>query len=556
MVNKITALYCRLSQDDMLAGESNSITNQKAILLKYAQDNGFSNPQFYVDDGFSGTNFNRPDFIRMMNDVESGKVETVITKDLSRLGRDYLKTGEYIEIIFPDYDVRYIAINDNVDTFKSENELMAFKNIFNDWFARDTSKKIKAVFKAKGMSGKHLSSPIYGYMRSETDKNLWVIDEETAPVVRKIFKLCIDGYGPTQIARILTEEGIPTPTAYAKSKGRNAGHPNAKLHRWGEQTVDHILEKAEYAGHTVNFRTHIKSYKSKKRIDNPKEEWVIFENTHEPIISQHDFDLVQELRKNKRRIQKCGETNPFSGMVYCADCGSKMYLCRSKYLNDDQEHLKCSTYAQDKDTCTAHYIRTIVLREIVLKELNKLLVTVKQNEDMFVREAMNTSTQKHFSELKRARKMLAQAEKRFSELDKLFTRLYEDNVSGKVTDEWFMQLSHKYEVERMELKEKIRTTREALDNLSSIQRGQEQFVAAVRKFMEMKMITAPLLRELIDHIDVHHIEGRGKNRTQRIKIHYRFIGYIEIPQATFERNYIAGVRQGVEIEYIPNNASA
>ena len=213
-----------------------------------------------------------------------------------------------------------------------------------------------------------------------------MIDEETAPVVRKIFKLCIDGYGPTQIARILTEEGIPTPTAYAKSKGRNAGHPNAKLHRWGEQTIDHILEKAEYAGHTVNFRTHIKSYKSKKQIDNPKEEWVIFENTHEPIISQHDFDLVQELRKNKRRVQKCGETNPFSGMVYCADCGSKMYLCRSKYLNDDQEHLKCSAYAHDKDACTAHYIRTVVLKEIVLKELNKLLVSVKENEDMFVRE--------------------------------------------------------------------------------------------------------------------------------------------------------------------------
>ncbi len=522
MSDKITALYCRLSQDDMLAGESNSITNQKAILLKYAQDNGFSNPQFYVDDGFSGTNFTRPDFIRMMNDVESGKVETVITKDLSRLGRDYLKTGEYIEIVFPDYDVRYIAINDNVDTFKNENELMAFKNIFNDWFARDTSKKIKAVFKAKGMSGKHLSSPIYGYMRSETDKNLWIIDEETAPVVRKIFTLCIDGYGPTQIARILTEGGIPTPTAYAKSKGRNAGHPNAKLHRWGEQTIDNILEKPEYAGHTVNFRTHIKSYKSKKRIDNPKEEWVIFENTHEPIISQHDFDLVQELRKNKRRVQRCGEVNPFSGMVYCADCGSKMYLCRSKYLNDDQEHLKCSAYASDKDTCTAHYIRTVVLREIVLKELNKLLVTVKENEDMFVREAMNSSAEKHFSEVKRARKMLAQAEKRISELDKLFTRLYEDNVSGKISDERFSMMSKGYEDEQSKLKQAVNEFTKFIETNEQKHTDVEQFLKIVRNRTEIKELTPEIMHEFIEKIVVHAPDKSSGHRKQKIEIHFRF----------------------------------
>ncbi|MEO3156398.1 recombinase family protein, partial [Ruminococcus bicirculans (ex Wegman et al. 2014)] len=277
MTDKITALYCRLSQDDMLQGESNSITNQKAILKKYAEDNGFSNPVFYVDDGVSGTTWEREGFKAMLADIEEGKVGTVITKDLSRLGRDYLKTGEYIEIIFPDHDVRYIAINDGVDTLKSENELMAFKNIFNDWYARDTSKKIRAVFKAKGQSGKHLSNPIYGYKHSETDKNLWVIDDEAAEVVRKIFHLCIDGYGPTQIARILTEQGIPTPTAYALSQGRDNGHKNAKLHRWGNETIAHILEKAEYCGHTVNFRTHVKSYKNKKRVDNPKEDWLIFE---------------------------------------------------------------------------------------------------------------------------------------------------------------------------------------------------------------------------------------------------------------------------------------
>ena len=428
MTDKITALYCRLSQDDMLQGESNSITNQKAILKKYAEDNGFSNTVYYVDDGVSGTTFERDGFKSMMADVVAGNVGTVITKDLSRLGRDYLKTGEYIEIIFPDYDVRYIAINDGVDTLKSENELMAFKNIFNDWYARDTSKKIRAVFKAKGQSGKPLSVPIYGYKKSEADKNMWLVDDEAAEVVRRIFKLCIEGYGPAQIARILTQEGIPTPTAYALSQGRDNGHKNAKLHRWSEKTISHILDRPEYIGHTVNFRTHKKSYKNKKTVRNPQEEWLIFENTHEPIVTQQEFDLVQELRKNKRRPTKHEEVNPFSGMVYCADCGKKMYLCRATSLTADQEHLKCSTYSLDKDACSAHFIRTIVLKEIVLSELNKLLVNVRENEEEFVQAAMNNSVQNQSSELSKAKKALKQSEKRIAELDRLFTRLYEDKV--------------------------------------------------------------------------------------------------------------------------------
>ena len=352
----------------------------------------------------------------MMTDIEAGKVSTVITKDLSRLGRNYLKTGEYIEIIFPDYDVRYIAINDNVDTFKSENELLAFKNIFNDWYARDCSKKIKAVFKAKGQSGKPLSKPVYGYKISEMDKHQWVIDEEAANVVRRIFKLCIDGYGPSKIARILTEENVLNPTAYALSQGRDNGHRNANLNRWDHKMVASILERPEYCGHTVNFRTRRKSYNVKKTIRNPQENWMIFENTHEPIITQQQFDLVQDLRKNKRRPQRFEEINPFSGMVYCADCGKKMYLCRSSSFADDQEHLKCSTYAYDTSACTVHYIRTFVLKEIVLKAMNKLLVTVKDNEDEFVQSAMESSATKHSSSLFKARKVLAKTEKRIAEL--------------------------------------------------------------------------------------------------------------------------------------------
>lgn len=522
MTDKITALYCRLSQDDMLQGESNSITNQKAILKKYAEDNGFSNPVFYVDDGVSGTTWEREGFKAMLADIEEGKVGTVITKDLSRLGRDYLKTGEYIEIIFPDHDVRYIAINDGVDTLKSENELMAFKNIFNDWYARDTSKKIRAVFKAKGQSGKHLSNPIYGYKHSETDKNLWVIDDEAAEVVRKIFHLCIDGYGPTQIARILTEQGIPTPTAYALSQGRDNGHKNAKLHRWGNETIAHILEKAEYCGHTVNFRTHVKSYKNKKRVDNPKEDWLIFENTHEAIITQQEFDLVQELRKNKRRPTKHEEVNPFSGICYCADCGKKLYLCRATTMTADQEHLKCGTYAKDKNGCTIHFVRTIVLKEIILGELNKMVAFVKDNEDEFVQMAMDNSVQKQSSELSKSRKKLKESEKRIAELDRLFTRLYEDNVSGKISDERFSIMSAGYEDEQKKLRATVAELTDFIETAEQKSADVTAFISVVQKYERITELTPEIMHELIEKIVVYAPDKSSGHRTQQIDIYYRF----------------------------------
>ena len=522
MTDKITALYCRLSQDDMLEGESNSITNQKEILKKYAEDNGFKNTVFYVDDGVSGTTFERDGFKAMLADIEAGKVGTVITKDLSRLGRDYLKTGEYIEIVFPDYDVRYIAINDGVDTFKSENELMAFKNIFNDWYARDTSKKIRAVFKAKGQSGKHLCSPVYGYKKSETDKNLWVIDDEPAQVVRKIFRLCIDGYGPVQIARILTEQGIPTPTAYALSQGRDNGRHNANLNRWGANTICNILERPEYCGHTVNFRTRMKSYKVHKIVYNPKDEWLIFENTQEPIITQQEFDLVQELRKNKRRPQRIDEVNPFAGMVYCADCGKKMYLSRRKNERPEQEHMRCSTYAKDSDKCTVHYIRTCVLNEIVLGELNKLLEKVKENEDEFVQVAMNNSVEKKSSELTKAKKTLKQAQKRIAELDKLFTRLYEDNVSGKISDERFMMISSGYEDEEKELKAKVEELTEFVNISEQKSSDISAFISIVRKYEHITELTPEIMHQLIEKIVVHAPDKSGGKRIQQIDIYFRF----------------------------------
>lgn len=522
MKDKITALYCRLSQDDMVDGESNSITNQKLILKKYADDNGFRNTVFYVDDGISGTTFERDGFKEMMNDVENGKVGIVITKDLSRLGRDYLKTGEYVEIIFPDYDVRYIAINDNVDTFKGDNEFMAFKNIFNDWYARDCSKKIRAVFKAKGQSGKHLCPPIYGYRKSDTDKDLWVIDEVAADVVRKIYRLCIDGYGPVQIARILTEQGIPTPTAYAISQGKNPNNKNARLHRWGANTICHILEKPEYIGHTVNFRTHMKSYKVHKIVYNPEEDFMIFENTHEPIVTKQEFELVQELRKNKRRPQKSDVVNPFAGIVYCAGCGERMYLSRRKNERPEQEHMRCSTYAKEQDKCTVHYIRTCVLNEIVLGELNKLLATVKADEDDFLQTAMNNSVQKKSSEITKAKKTVKQAEKRIAELDKLFTRLYEDNVLGKLSDERFTMMSTAYEEEQQKLKATVSELTALIDASEKKSSDVTAFLEIVRKYEHITKLTPEIMHELIEKIVVHEADKSSGKRVQQIDIYYRF----------------------------------
>ncbi len=522
LTDKITALYCRLSNDDDLQGESNSITNQKNILMKFAQDNGFSNPQFYIDDGISGTTFDRQGFKDMLKDIEAHKVGTVITKDLSRLGRDYLKTGEFIEIIFPNYDVRYIAINDNVDTLKNENEMMIFKNVFNDWYARDTSKKIKAVFNAKGKSGKPLTTILpYGYKKSETDKNVWIVDEETADVVRKVFQLCIDGYGPSQIARMLSEDMVLTPTAYQCDKNGTLSTVK-NPYRWTQTTIVGMLEKPEYIGHTVNFKTKRKSYKHKKKINIPKEDWLIFENTHEAIISQHDFDLVQELRKNKRKIQKCGEINPFSGTVYCADCGEKMYLARSQSLTAEQEHLKCSTYSKDNTECSAHFIRTVVLKDIVLKELRRFTDFVRSDEDEFIHLAMDSSRQEQSKELSLAKRKLIQSERRISELDKLFTRLYEDNVCGKISDERFEQMSHGYETEQAELKTQLTQLSEFIEKSEAKKADTAKFINIVRKYTDLSELTPEIMHEFIEKIVIHAPDKSSGRRKQKIEIHLRF----------------------------------
>ena len=523
MTDKITALYCRLSNDDDLQGESNSITNQKAILMEYAKKNGFRDPQFYIDDGWSGTNFNRPDFQRMITDMENGRVGTIITKDLSRLGRDYLMTGQYIEMIFPEYNVRYIAVNDNVDTLKSENEMMIFRNVFNDFYARDCSKKVKAVFKSKGMSGKPLSTNApYGYKKSECDKNVWEIDEESAAVVRRIFKMCIEGLGPKQIAKRLSAEKILIPSAYAESKGycksANYKYPT----RWGEQTIAKILEKPEYCGHTVNFKTYRKSYKHKKRMNRAKEEWVIFENTHPAIISQHDFELVQELRSHRRKMQKCEEVNPFSGMVYCADCGKPMYLCRSRSLTKEQEHMKCSTYSKDQNECSAHFIRTCVLKELLLNEINKLLEYVSINKENYLDMLTKQTNANHLEEVKQAKKTIAKSEKRIAELDKLFTRLYEDNISGKISDERFEVMSKSYESEQKQLKTSVAELQKFVETKEQQSDDISSFMKIVSKYEHLTDITPEQMHELIERIEVHAPDKSSGHRQQKVDIYFRF----------------------------------
>ncbi|MEL7570331.1 MAG: recombinase family protein [Eubacteriaceae bacterium] len=443
-LSDITVLYCRLSQDDGQQGDSNSIVNQKAILEKYAFDHEFLNPVFFIDDGISGTTFKRPGFQKAIGLVEAGKVKHFIVKDMSRFGRDYLKVGFYTEVLFQEMQVRFIAINDGVDSSLGDNEFTPFRNIINEWYARDTSKKIKAVFRAKGLSGKTLcvNAP-YGYLKDPNDKNHWIIDEEAAAAVRRIFQLCIAGLGPTQIAKMLTTEKVIIPSVHLHNKGINVQCtiPDDPYY-WRQETIIRILGRMEYLGHTVNFKTQRKSYKSNKKVYNAKEDYSIFKNTHEPIIDQETFDKVQVIRQGKRRNTKTGKMGMFSGVAYCPDCGSKHYYCASKSLTKEQEFYVCAGFRSRKVKCDdAHYIRLVVLEELVLKDIKRVTAFIKQYENEFVELAMQQSKAEQQKNGLKDKQLLAKSKDRTSELDRIIKRLYEDNISGKLTDERFIKLS-------------------------------------------------------------------------------------------------------------------
>jgi site-specific DNA recombinase len=449
--SKITALYCRLSRDDELSGDSNSIKNQKAILQKYADDNGFRNTSFYIDDGFSGTTFDRPDFNRMISDIEAGHVETVIIKDMSRFGRDYLKVGYYTEVIFPEADVRFIAINNGIDSANEEDsDFTPFLNIINEWYAKDTSKKIKAVFKAKGEAGKPLATiPPYGYLKSSEDKDKWIVDEKAAEVIREIFKLSMSGFGPTQIAKKLEKRSILTPSEHIRNMGFK--HPARRPktpYSWNARSVADILSRIEYLGHTANFKTSVKSYKTKEKIDHDREDWLIFENTHEAIIDESTWKIVQKIRDGKRRPSRMGEMGILSGMIFCADCGKKLYQVRGKTIPKHREHFVCSTYRKVKGGCSSHQIRNIIVEELLLDDLQKVVAFAKNHEAEFVELVMANTEKNLVREQRQNQKDLDEALARISALDTIIGKLYEDHVFGKLTEDRFIKMSFDYEKER------------------------------------------------------------------------------------------------------------
>lgn len=530
----VTALYCRLSRDDELQGDSNSIINQKKILQKYALDHGWKNIRFYIDDGISGTTFNRPGFQEMIADIEAGIVKRVIIKDMSRLGRDYLQVGMYTEIMFPEHDVHFIAVNDGVDSKQGDNEFTPFRNIINEWYAKDTSKKIRAVMKVKGNAGEHLTTNApYGYMKDPANPKQWVRDNDAANVVYDIGLYVMDGYGPSQIARLLKQRKILTPAAYYESKGINCNvKPQDDPYGWNASTVAHILDRwREYLGHTVNFKTTKKSYKSKKKIQNPESEWVIFENTHEPIWTESIADAVRLARQTRRRPTKMGEMGMFSGMMFCADCGSIMYQCRATGFRREQEYYLCAGYRKSRDICgSTHSIRTVILEELILQNLCKVVSYAREQEDQFVKMVMDMDEKERSKGLAKKKKLLTDAEKRISELDRIFKHLYEDNITGKLTDERFKKLSADYEAEQAALQAQANSLREEIQEEESKCANVERFLSIVRKYTEIPELTPHILHEFVEKIVVHAAtDPHSKtNRKQEVDIYYKGIGILEM----------------------------
>ena len=530
----VTALYCRLSRDDELQGDSNSIINQKKILQKYALDHGWKNIRFYIDDGISGTTFNRPGFQEMIADIEAGIVKRVIIKDMSRLGRDYLQVGMYTEIMFPEHDVHFIAVNDGVDSKQGDNEFTPFRNIINEWYAKDTSKKIRAVMKVKGNAGEHLTTNApYGYMKDPANPKQWVRDNDAANVVYDIGLYVMDGYGPSQIARLLKQRKILTPAAYYESKGINCNvKPQDDPYGWNASTVAHILDRwRAYLGHTVNFKTTKKSYKSKKKIQNPESEWVIFENTHEPIWTESIADAVRLARQTRRRPTKMGEMGMFSGMMFCADCGSIMYQCRATGFRREQEYYLCAGYRKSRDICgSTHSIRTVILEELILQNLCKVVSYAREQEDQFVKMVMDMDEKERSKGLAKKKKLLTDAEKRISELDRIFKHLYEDNITGKLTDERFKKLSADYEAEQAALQTQANSLREEIQEEESKCANVERFLSIVRKYTEIPELTPHILHEFVEKIVVHAAtDPHSKtNRKQEVDIYYKGIGILEM----------------------------
>lgn len=540
--DKITALYCRLSvedtKDEKKNGKedlSNSIQNQKAMLLQYARDHRFPHPTFFIDDGYSGVTYDRPGFQKMLDEIEAGHVGAVITKDLSRLGRNSALTGLYINYTFPQNDVRYIAINDHFDSINpnsTDSDIAGIKNWFNEFFAKDTSRKIRAVQKAKGERGERLTVHVpYGYMKNPENPKEWIIDEEAAQVVKKIFTLCMNGRGPSQIADQLEKDKILTPTAYKNKQGVKTPHTEPENpYRWHESTIVNILERKEYIGATVNFKTYTNSIWDKKQRENPEENRVIFYNTHPAIIEQEVFDKVQEIRQQRHRRTATGKSSPFSGLVFCADCKQKLYYSTTKYFEKRQDFFICSTHRANKDKCSGHYIRAVVLEDLVWNHMKEVISYVTRYEAHFRVEMEQKLRLQSEETIRVYKKRLAQAEKRIGELDRLFIKIYEDNAKGKLNDDRFAMMSKTYEDEQAQLKSKIVNLQKEIEVQERQIEDLEQFIQRARRYTDITELTPYALRELVKAVYVEAPDKSSGKRKQRVHIEYDLVGYIPVDE--------------------------
>ena len=549
-------LYERLSRDDNLEGESYSIGNQKKLLAKVAKEKGYTNLVHFLDDGISGVTMDRPGFVEMICQLEQGKAAAVFVKDLSRLGRNYIEVGRLTEEFFPDHDIRLVAVSDNIDTAEGENELAPIRNLFNEWYARDISKKRRISNKIKGNAGEPMGQPPYGYIKDPNDPKHWIVDDEAAQVVRRVYSMTLEGFGTEQIAAQLEKDDVLTPRAYwltkgIKRPGKGKQQPPTK---WNSSTITKILSLQEYCGDILNFKTYSKSYKNKKRIDNDRENWVVFQDVHEAIIERAVYEQVQQKRgKIRKRRTNNGEHNMFSGLLVCADCGSNLHF-HFNQGNPEIKYFNCSNYKGNRGTCTStHYVRVDFLEEVVLGEIRRLTKFASLYENEFVKAVIGHFQQAEQTDRKLKEKELKTLLARDEELDGLFERIYEDNVSGKLSDDRFAKMSRRYEDEQKELSEKIKKLRSEIEKQSSRSMTTDMFIGLVRKYTRARKLTPRMLNELVEKIEVFNAEKIDGVWEQRLRIHYNCVGTIEIPTVLPLPipEVSVNTRKGVVVNYAP-----
>ena len=554
-------LYERLSRDDNMDGESYSIGNQKKLLIKVAKEKGYTNLVHFFDDGISGVTMDRPGFADMIQQLEQGKAAAVFVKDLSRLGRNYIEVGRLTEEFFPNHDIRLVAVSDNIDTDEGENELAPIRNLFNEWYARDISKKRRISNKIKGNAGEPMGQPPYGYIKDPENSKRWIVDEEAAQVVRRIYRMTLEGVGTEQIAAKLEEDGILTPRAYWHSKGINRPGKVKDLPptHWNSSSVIKMLSVQEYCGDILNFKTYSKSYKNKKRLENDRENWAIFKDVHEPIIERAVFEQVQQKRgKMRKRQAKDGERSMFSGLLVCADCGSNLHF-HFNQGNPEIKYFNCSNYKGNRGTCgSTHYVRVDFLEQVVLGEIRRLTKYAGLYEDDFLKEVIGHSRQAEETERRLKEKELKSLLARDDELDGLFERIYEDNVSGKLSDDRFAKMSRRYEEEQKELSEKIKKLRSEIEKQSSRAASTDMFVSIVRKYTRARKLTPRMLNELVEKIEVYNAEKIDGEWVQRLRIHYNCVGEMNIPNepALSIPAVTVNTRKGVFVSYTTDDRPA